>query len=597
MDEPIDDSKTVSRDTQLSIHVNHLGYTPDASKRCILEGGEADTFHVRRLPGDEFSYEGELSATTGDFGSFSVGEFDAVSQPGTYYVRAGDARSYPFRIANDVYDDLIAGVVSHFGRQRCGASETGYLSPCHTDDGIRKDTGAYQDVTGGWHDATDLRKWVDATLHGLVGLVGLLERGVPWDGGHERVLEEIRWGNRYFLAMQEPDGHLLHNVGGDVLQHSDGNRWTDNEVQTDTRGLDPRLIEPADRDRDPVAVVGDGDDRIIDTKPAPAVAQYVFVATEAHIARLLADEDPEYAEMCLDAAKECFEWCLSEKLGTDVGRHVPENHRAHPAFECAPAGILGALARAAVSLYRKTEEDRYAETAAAAADRLVDLQASGGELTGFFIAGPGVDTPYRQIFKGQQPLLGLCSVVNHFDDRDRAERWREALERYVESYLGKVANRNVFGLVPYGAYEREDPGGDRRLGNRWYRYTMHPSHDWWVGINANVGAAGVGLLEAAAVLDDPSLAVRAQRQIDWVLGMNPQGSSTVQGFGYEQPEMFETNAYWPDTPHSRGGVMNGLGGTESDEITRRDGAWQTAEYWTPMCGYVLWLAAELRERA
>ena len=36
---------------------------------------------------------------------------------------------------------------------------------------------------------------------------------------------ELRWGNRYFLAMQEPVGYVMNYRGG-----NDGNRWTDNDL-------------------------------------------------------------------------------------------------------------------------------------------------------------------------------------------------------------------------------------------------------------------------------------------------------------------------------------------------------------------------------
>ena len=66
-------------------------------------------------------------------------------------------------------------IVGYFARQRCGASATGYLSPCHTDDGIRFDNGKHHDVSGGWHDASDLRKWVSATIYGMMGLAKAFE--------------------------------------------------------------------------------------------------------------------------------------------------------------------------------------------------------------------------------------------------------------------------------------------------------------------------------------------------------------------------------------------------------------------------------------
>jgi hypothetical protein len=59
--------------------------------------------------------------------------------------------------------------------KRCGPSETGYLAPCHCDDAVRLDNGKHQETTGGWHDASDLRKWVGATIHGMIGLAQVYE--------------------------------------------------------------------------------------------------------------------------------------------------------------------------------------------------------------------------------------------------------------------------------------------------------------------------------------------------------------------------------------------------------------------------------------
>ncbi len=62
----------------------------------------------------------------------------------------------------------------------------------------------------------------------------------------EDTTDDIRqvtlWGNKYFLAMQEPDGHLMSHIGGDVERHGDNNRFTDNQPGT----ADDRVIA-ADR--------------------------------------------------------------------------------------------------------------------------------------------------------------------------------------------------------------------------------------------------------------------------------------------------------------------------------------------------------------
>ena len=68
-----------------------------------------------------------------------------------------------------------------------------------------------------------------------------------------------------------------------------------------------------------------------------------------------------------------------------------------------------------------------------------------------------------------------------------------------------MSQKNSFGIIPYGLYSKQDPGGNRKVGNYWYRYFMQPELSWWVGINANLASSGVGLMKAASILNDPKL--------------------------------------------------------------------------------------------
>ena len=52
----------------------------------------------------------------------------------------------------------------------------------------------------------------------------------------------------------------------------------------------------------------------------------------------------------------------------------------------------------------------------------------------------------------------------------------------------------------------------------------------------------------------------------------------------------------PPTPVLPGAVMNGLGGTADDQPARYDGSYHTAEYWTPMVSFTMWLMAELQSQ-
>ena len=269
--------------------------------------------------------------------------------------RCDTLRSYPFVISPSTYKPVMDQIVRYFSLQRCGSSTTGYLSPCHLDDGIRMDNGKHQDVTGGWHDASDLRKWVDATIYGMIGLSRTYELQAGPDNNRVKILEELIWGNQYFLKMQEPQGYVMNYVGGDVKKHSDSNRWTNNLIEKENGEL--RFLKPnTGRSDNDMLVFGTIDDRVIRTDPVGMVGQYNFITAEAIMSRITAKENPDYSQKCLRAALKCFEWC-----------------RTQPADE--DPGITGASLLAALEMFKTTKEDGYRTFAVSQASKLVKLQA------------------------------------------------------------------------------------------------------------------------------------------------------------------------------------------------------------------------------
>jgi hypothetical protein len=531
----------------LGILVNHVGFVPQAAKCCLISGTTPVDFEIVDTGNGRASFAGRTMLGGPDLGSWQVGDFSALNRSGTFQVRTGNGRSGAFVIAPDVYEDALRKTVAYFSKQRCGPSETGYHAPCHLDDGRRRDNGEHKDVTGGWHDACDLRKWVDATIFGMIGLGRVAElHGPEW--GQASIPAEMRWGNRYFLAMQEPAGYVMDYCGGD-----DGNRWTDNTV-------------------------GDQDDRPIHTEPCNATAQFCFIIAQAVTIRLTQEDDAAYGAKCREAALRCLAWCRK----TNAGRTSTE---------------LGAAVAACVELHRTLGDEHYHALAIEYARRLLALQVTerteGAEaVRGFFRTSPGNSEPRRDISHGCWDLIGLCMALERFPEDAEAPGWRQAVRLHVDDYLAPLMTRSAFAIAPFGLYSK-DPGGSRRAGDYWYRYFMEPRRSWWVGINASLASTGVGLAKAARLLKEPRLAALAQRQLDWILGVNPFDASTMTGVGRNQPRQFVTGEFKPVTPLIDGAVMNGIGGTPDDQPYLKPGSWQTCEYWTPMVCYTMWLMSEL----
>lgn len=566
-------AQRLSRDQEMGLLTNQIGYLPSARKTCIMQGTQKKDFEVVEVTSGRVVYTGTLIPRRGDFGDYATADFSAVVKPGRYYLRADTLRSFPFNISTTVYQPGMNMIVEYFSQQRCGASTTGYLAPCHTDDGIRVDNGKHQDVTGGWHDASDLRKWVSATIYGVMGLARSYDLA---DSKYRKtILDELVWGNEYFLKMQEPQGYVMDFIGGDLKKHSDNNRWTDNKIATGT--MDIKLLEPnAGVSKQLMLVSGDKDDRIIQTQPVDMMAQYNFVTAEAMMARITSKSDPAYSKRCLDAAKKCLDWCVKSAADTT-------------------AGIAGAALQAVIEMYRATNLPVYYKRATELTLELKKLQAvdPAKGLSGFFYNSLSNPEPYKNIWNGCQAFIGLSDMVLMFPRDQHVPLWKSMIKEYAENYLLLFSEKNSFGIVPFGLFENKNPGGDRKIGEYWYRYFMEPNPEWWVGINSNIASAGIGLLKAASVLKNDLLKASAQKQLDWILGSNPFNSSTMVGQGYNHPAHFPGSSFHPLVPVLHGAVMNGLGGNDQDMPIIGDGNWQISEYWTPMVAYTLWLMAEL----
>jgi hypothetical protein len=567
-------AQKISRDLNVNLLINHAGYVPEASKKVITKGITSGQFSVIEITSMKAVLTGNFKPASGDFGEYSTGDFSSLKKEGHYYIRYDTLRSFPFVVSANSYRNAMDMIVKYFSMQRCGASTTGYLTPCHTDDGIRMDNGKHQDVSGGWHDASDLRKWVGATIYGMIGLSRAYELDAKSDNNRRKTLEELYWGNKYFLKMQEPQGYIMNYVGGDVQKHSDSNRWTDNEIGPE--GGDLKFVKPtAGKSMSEMLIFGTNDDRVIRTDPLDLTGQFHFITAEAIMTRITKATDKAYSARCLDAARKCFEWCLTKTYTESTG-------------------VIGASMQAAVEMFRTTGEAKYSDLAIKQAAVLKSLQVTDGkEIKGFFVTSREKNEPYKNIWEGCLEIISLCDMVKLFPDHKDVSSWKSIISLYTKNYLDVIASRNSFGIVPFGLFTEKDPGGNRKAGDYWYRYFMQPELDWWVGINSNLASAGVALLKASNVLNDPVLKAIAQRQLDWIIGSNPFNSSTVVGIGYNHPKHFPGSTFIPNTPVIPGAVLNGLGGTHDDQPDIGTGSWQISEYWTPMVAYTLWLMSEL----
>jgi len=541
-----------------------VGYPPNSAKYCMIKGVNRQNFSVINSGTDQMAFEGLMVPKKGQIGEYLVGNFSELIEPGTYYIRIGEKKSSTFKISSKVYDDALNKCLKYFSIQRCGPSTTGYASPCHIDDGRRLDTGPgwsmepHLDVSGGWHDAGDYRKWVGTSLYVMIALNKVADiLGPDWNSA--LILEELKWGNRYILNMQNRNGYVMNYCGG-----NDGMYLTDN-------------------------IVGTSDDRPIHTEPASftfnhlsRIPQYDFIQAQALTAQMFKLNDPEYAQKCLDAAIRCYEWCY-------------QNYLANTTLE------MGAALMACLELHKATGDKQYLEEVIVFANRIMDNQvveaidAQYG-IKGFFKKSSRDPEPLKSGSEGPLQIMALCMLYEGMSEHPDAQKWKESIRIYYEDYVLKLAHLHVFQLAPWGLYLSEDPGGNNKMGNYWIRYLSVTEGGVYAGgINPKAAPAGIGMLHASRILKNDALNTIAQRQLDWILGLNPLNMSTVESVGHNQPIRF-INTDLDIPPVIPGAVMNGIGGTRNEQVHCDPGSWQNCEYWNPPTASTMWILAELQHR-
>jgi hypothetical protein len=178
------------------------------------------------------------------------------------------------------------------------------------------------------------------------------------------------------------------------------------------------------------------------------------------------------------------------------------------------------------------------------------------------------------------PVWSIVESIRTIKDPELNRKAREAFQIYVDHFIRFFDERSSYGIVPLALY-RENPGGNRKAGDYFYRwcYVNHEDREWWNGINPRIGYAGALLVRGGMLTDNPEAIRIGQQQLDFIYGCNPFNASTATGLGYNQPDYFKTSTFIPHTPLIVGAVMAGIGSSENDLPVLLPGWWQTTEYW------------------
>jgi hypothetical protein len=233
------------------LRVDNFGWRTGDTKMAVLLGNAGVSVQLIALfTGDvvgTYTASSTVQTDTPSGDSYATVDFSAFTSSGDYYlyVPTMNIRSYPFRIADDVYDIVGAALVKAYYFQRCnhdkalpyandsllsyaGIGGQWVDAACHAGDGAATaGPGSANDGTldlhGGWHDAGDFQKTLWA--RGVPQMLFAYEMNptiwkdgqlnIPESGnGIPDILDEVKWELDLYVRMQRPDGHFLTSIKG-----------------------------------------------------------------------------------------------------------------------------------------------------------------------------------------------------------------------------------------------------------------------------------------------------------------------------------------------------------------------------------------------
>jgi endoglucanase len=453
------------------IAVNQLGYRNKGTKIAIMKG-TGGRFRLIDEASGTVVWSGETGPAVEDGASkltVSRGDFSAWEHPGTYRIEAEDgSASYPFVISDAVYEEAHLALLKAFYYFRCGMElEEKYAGPwkhaaCHLAPAvIHGEPSRLIEACGGWHDAGDYGKYVAPGAKAVADLLLAWEHypqafakpvPLPETGGLlPDVLHECRYELEWLLRMQDSGtGGLYHKLT--TLQFP------------------------------PLDTMPEEDTAELYVSPVSAAATGCFAGVMAMAARVYGAYDEAFAESCLRAADQAWEWL--------------ERHPNAPGFRNPPEVATGEYGDeqdaderywAAAELFRTTGNDRYHR----AFRRLAEGDAFDKNALGWADMGGYGTIAYLMSKQGQDPEL--------------AARLKAGLLQQAEALAG-VSGRDGFGI------------------------SLRPRQYIW-GSNMLVMNHAMLLLLADRLCGSAVYERFTAEHVHYLFGANPVGISYVTGFG------------------------------------------------------------------
>lgn len=357
----------------------------------------------------------------------------------------------------------------------------------------------------GWRDSsTDLLREIQANIIALETLCDVYDNiyDTLSAENREKVLDNIRFGCEYLLALQEKTDDPLTNGR---FKHD-----------------------------------------LYDTKySAPLIRNFYdtvnAMATLARCYGVMKNHDKEAARTYMEAFELSYAMCVLRPyyLESEFTLETSQGWGYTTKAARVRYGISGMLwefptslrtrdrlmfMRACTQMYKSTGEDLYMEKAEDLAGQIADRQYTDYQSTvdgcyGMFKEFDNDETAfmidwlqsYGQNLGCIQPtdLEPFIDLIKYAPDADNVARWHNVIYTFAEGYVKNSSELTALGIYPVGAYADENYGG--------IMFFQSISH----GANNLYGLMGRNMTLLGDYLNDAELEELAQRNTQFIIGLNP----------------------------------------------------------------------------
>ena len=481
---PLTPDQIIAQETLRPI-ISHGGYAVNGTKQAIIWANNTKLtgkfeiidalYNVQHPDPQPVVYSGDLQSAGSHIwgGNNYIADFSDFKNEGVYFVRlkVNETRevndSYVFPIKKGIYFDLARKASGWFYYQRCGTEVPGFHKACHTEDAIIKTDGSKVDVTGGWHDAGDYGKWIWGGSMGLFGLT-------IFQNDFAAEIRDTLEGMPRFINEIAWEAKYFCKTYWDGAFHP--------AFAPNFENVCVWLGAP---ENEPPRIVSEEECLKKNYGITKGTAICLPGVVLARAGRLILPYDKKLAEKCISVVMDVYNRCSKMDLSN--------------------LGIHSNLLLIDLELYQIKKDEKFKKDAIQRVKNILELQDQDGQFYGDKTKSlktwpPGMHMPALYEFFLQNPQSDLVPDV------------KEAFRRWAE-YTMQFANLSPFGQI----------GGMAKDGTI---RNLEPHTNNW-----KLDASAWGLATASLFLKEPKYLKAAERQVQWIIGLNPADVSMMAGVG------------------------------------------------------------------